>query len=214
MTTLVALLAAGLLAHPSATAPTIPNCYAQEIAPKALVLACADGNFSIDGMRWRRWGAATATTSGLARQNDCDPYCAAGHFHAYPVVVTASRPRTCLGGRRQYTHLAWSFTASRPSGMAASTGVEPFPCSWGLHPGLSAQRAGGEIVLSGTAWTRNSACPRKVTLRTGGTKIAEVTLSGGDTFRFAWRSPPGRHVVVARQECRGGSLFEAAVVVG
>jgi hypothetical protein len=110
-TALVALAAAASLALPAAAAttpPTIPDCYSQVVAPREMVLACGDGNLSLEDLSWTSWGAATATASGNARANDCDPYCAAGTFRTYPVSVTATGLRTCLSGRRQYTHLEWS----------------------------------------------------------------------------------------------------------
>jgi len=178
-----------------------------------MVLACADGNLSLEDLIWTDWGADTATATGNARANDCDPYCASGTFRTYPVSVTASDPKTCLSGRRQYTHLEWSTQARPPPGQANPAGDMTFPCSWRLHPGLTATPANGKALLSGDAWAHTSACPRRVTLTTAGRKIATVPLSGKGTFSYAWRAPAGRHVVVARQQCRGAQLFEAALVV-
>ena len=35
-------------------------------------------------LRWRGWNRNVATARGTAYANDCIPYCAAGHFIAYP----------------------------------------------------------------------------------------------------------------------------------
>jgi hypothetical protein len=204
-----ALAASGAAA---ATPPTIPDCYAQVVAPTSMVLACADGNLTLEGLSWSGWGKPTATATGDAHANDCDPYCAAGTFRTYPVSVTASDPQTCRSGRRQYTHLVWSTQAKPPPGLANPAGDLTFPCSWGLHPGLRAYRSNGFVILTGKAWTRSAACPKKVRLTTGSRTIAEVALSGTG-FRTAWRAPAGRHLVVARQSCRGSTLYEASVVV-
>lgn len=210
--TFVALVAAALLAHQGAPAPTIPDCFTQVVAPKQIVLACGDGNFWIGALRWRGWGDATAAATGTANQNDCDPYCAAGQFHAYPVTVTASAPRTCRSGRRQYTLLEYRYTGDRPAG-AAATGSEAFPCKWPLHPGLTARRSGGSVVLAGSAWIRSAACPGTVALTSAGAAIATPRLTSKGSFRVVWKAPAGRHVVVARQQCGGASLREATVVV-
>jgi hypothetical protein len=207
------LAAAVIFAHGSAATPTIPDCFTQVVAPRELTLACGDGNFWLGALRWRGWGGATATAVGTAHANDCKPYCAAGRFHAYPVAVDASRPTTCLGGRRQYTRLSLRHTGASRPGVGA-TETESFPCTWPLHPGLTARRAGGAVVLSGTAWgARADGCPATVALASGTTTIAKPPVSANGGFRVLWRATPGRHVVVARQTCRDGSLREAAVVV-
>ena len=147
------LAAALMLAQGSGTPPTIPDCFTRVVAPRTVTLACGDGNFWLGGLRWSGWGAATATATGTAHANDCKPYCAAGHFHAYPVTVAASRPATCLGGLRQYTRLSLRYTAARRPG-ARATETETFPCTWPLHPGLTARRSSRTVALSGTAWAR------------------------------------------------------------
>jgi hypothetical protein len=112
--------------------PTIPNCGHAVVAPKTLTLACADANYGLARMSWRRWGDATATGSGVASANDCTPYCAAGHFHTYPVTATASLLRTCSPGKRvgpaQYTLLVLRYPGKRPAGVGR-TDTWKFPCS-------------------------------------------------------------------------------------
>jgi hypothetical protein len=212
---LLAVVAAVLASAASASAPaptTIPDCFSQVASPKSIVLACADFNFSLQDLAWTDWGGPTATATGEARANDCDPYCAAGTFRTYPVSVTASGVRTCPSGRKQYTHLDWSTQAKPPPGVANPAGDTAFPCSWALHPGLTASRSAGKVVLTGKAWTRSAACPRRVQLTTGGRELAEVALSGTG-FRYVWKAPAGRHRVVARQTCGTRTLYEASVVV-
>ena len=203
----VVLAVAALVAHVSASAPTIPDCYTQVTTPARITLACADGNFWVDGLRWRGWGTTTAIATGTSHQNDCTPNCAGGHFKTRAVSVAATKPATCLGGRRQYTHFVWRFTAGRAGGSA------DFPCSWPLHPQLSARRSGGTITLDGAAWSRGDGCPATVAITSGATKVATATVPKSGAFEVAWKSPPGRHVVVARQTCRGGRLYEAVVSV-
>jgi hypothetical protein len=203
----VLLAVAALMAHGSASAPTIPDCYTQVVSPARITLACADGNFLVAGLRWRGWGGATATATGTSHQNDCTPNCAAGHFQNNAVSVTAIKLATCLGGRRQYTRLVWRFTLGRARGST------DFPCGWPLHPQLSAKRSGGTIALYGAAWTRGGGCRASVAITSGATKVATATVPKSGAFKVLWKQPQGRHVVVARQTCRGGRLFEAVVSV-
>jgi hypothetical protein len=112
---IAALLAAAALSHAGARQPTIPICFLRPVAPEEIVLACGDGNFSLEGLRWRGWGKPSASATGVVHVNDCKPYCAAGHFHDYAVTATASRLATCKG-RRQYTRLTWRYTGRRPPG--------------------------------------------------------------------------------------------------
>jgi len=212
--TFATLAAAVLLAHASGSPPTIPDCFTQVVAPTEITLACGDGNFWLGGMRWRGWGGATTAGTGAAHANDCDPNCAAGHFHTYAVTVTASRPATCVGGRRQYTRLTLRYAAARRPG-SPRTDTETFPCTWPLHPGLTARRtpSAGTVVLSGTAWGASSdGCTPKVELASGPTAIATTPVSATGGFRVTWHAAPGRRVVVARQTC-GDGLRVAAVVL-
>ena len=204
----VLLAVAAVVAHGSVSAPpTIPDCYTQVVSPARITVACGDGNFWLAGLRWRNWGKTTATATGRSHENNCTPDCVHGVFRTHAVSVTASKPVTCLGGRRQYTRLVWRFTPS------AATGSSDFPCSWPLHPGLAAKHAGGTVTLTGSAWTRGAGCPTTVALTTGSTKIATATIGKSGAFSVAWHAPAGRHVVVARQTCRGGALYEAVVSV-
>ena len=209
----VVFAAAIAVAAGAATTPTtIPDCFSQEVAPRDLVLACGDGNFAFSDLAWTSWGSETATATGEAHANDCNPSCVDGTSRTYPVDVTANGLRTCPSGRRQYTHLEWSSQAKPPPGLANLAGETRFPCSWPLHPGLTATRSAGKVVLTGRYWTASADCPKRVQLTSGATKIADVPLAGTG-FRYTWHAPPGRHVVVARQTCGSRTLYEASVVV-
>lgn len=76
------------------------------VRPRSIVLACADANAYLTGLRWTTWTAATATGSGVLHENDCKPYCAAGHFHARAATVALSRPRRCKGAL-VFTRVDW-----------------------------------------------------------------------------------------------------------
>ena len=96
------------------------------VRPASMIVACGDGNFYLAGDHWTSWGRATATGNATAHQNDCTPYCAAGHFHKYVVAMTLSKPRACKG-RTVFVHLAWRFVGTKPSGVARRDGLD-FPC--------------------------------------------------------------------------------------
>ncbi len=67
------------------------------VRPRSIVIACADANAYLTGLHWKTWTATRAAGSGVLHRNDCNPYCAAGHFHTSAAVVTLSRPKRCKG---------------------------------------------------------------------------------------------------------------------
>jgi len=98
-------------------------------APKTWVLACADGNFWLSGLKWSDWGTAEAKASGTAHVNDCTPNCAAGHFHTARVTVTLSALRTC-DGRRQYAKLEVEYAPGTPAVFKPQPLREAVGCSY------------------------------------------------------------------------------------
>src|ERR1700736_6495237 len=64
------------------------NCQGQpQVRPGSFTLACADGNDYLSGLSWTSWTPRLASGYGTQVIDDCLPYCAAGHFHSYPVLV-------------------------------------------------------------------------------------------------------------------------------
>lgn len=75
-----------------------------EVRPTSLLLVCTDGTAGLQNLTWSHWGhnilkssgtphvipAPTATGTGEFVLNDCQPNCAQGHDHTYPVQVTLS----------------------------------------------------------------------------------------------------------------------------
>jgi hypothetical protein len=100
-----------------------------QIRPAEVVFACGDGNFYATGLSWRHWGESDAEAVGVAHQNDCTPYCAAGHFHTYPLSVRLSRPVSCVKGRREFSRWSWRFTKTKPAHVPRA-GSETLPCSF------------------------------------------------------------------------------------
>lgn len=97
----VGALALGLTGSASATTarPATPSltsvqmvvfdCPGQRalVEPKTFILTCADANSLLSGLSWTSWTGSLASATGTLQENDCTPYCAAGHFHSYPAIV-------------------------------------------------------------------------------------------------------------------------------
>jgi hypothetical protein len=130
MRVLLATLAAVAAASAAAAAP-LPGyggCTAQvKVRPVEIVFACGDANFYANHLRWSRWTAGEAVATGTGWQNDCTPYCAAGHFHHFPIRVTLSKPLRCGGGRVEFSSVAWRFTREKPA-AAPRAGSQVFSC--------------------------------------------------------------------------------------
>lgn len=107
------------------------RCANGRYRPRTIMVACGDGNFYFTNLRWHGWNTRVARGRGLANENDCNPFCAAGHFHAYPISVRLSRPRLCDDGRWDYTRIAWRYPAAR--GRGDRSGHESW--MWTCHPG-------------------------------------------------------------------------------
>jgi hypothetical protein len=103
-----------------------------QVRPREVVVACGDGNFYVDHLRWQRWGATSAVASGIGHLNDCTPYCAAGHFHAARIDLTLARAVVCVRGRREFSTIRWRWLGARPLGKNSA---ETLPCRFlRLHP--------------------------------------------------------------------------------
>lgn len=122
MRRLLPLLAVGCLAAVGvAPAPArTPRTYASSCGqlryrPHAIVIACGDGNFGLKHLHWRHWGEHGASGRGLAYANDCDPFCAAGHFHSYRVRVRLVGLKHCHG-RQAFRRVRIRYLHHRPAG--------------------------------------------------------------------------------------------------
>lgn len=95
----------------AAAAPpvTVPNCGVDQTKPPALTIACGDGNDYLKSLHWTLWSATAAKATGTEEVNDCQPYCAAGKFHSYPVTVTLDHVRA-----HRFTRIHLHYTGERP----------------------------------------------------------------------------------------------------
>ncbi|MFJ4784045.1 hypothetical protein [Streptomyces sp. NPDC088794] len=97
--------------------PVLVDClWHTDVRPGDFTLACGDGNSRLTSLKWSQWGTETATAEGVNMLNDCKPYCAAGTFRSYPVVVRLSDPKPWKKhpGTRHYTRITLSYPDSRP----------------------------------------------------------------------------------------------------
>ena len=74
------------------------NCqFKPQVRPSAMILTCADANDVLTGLHWVSWGMGAAFATGIEQINDCTPYCAAGKFINYPVLVDLWRAEPLPG---------------------------------------------------------------------------------------------------------------------
>jgi hypothetical protein len=87
-----------------------------EVKPSTFTLACADGNDYLTGLSWTSWTPQLASGYGTQEVNDCLPYCAAGHFHSYPVRITLHGSAAVRGypGTVRYTTMTLTYPGARP----------------------------------------------------------------------------------------------------
>ncbi|MFB7288668.1 hypothetical protein [Actinacidiphila glaucinigra] len=99
-------------------ATVLVTCFGRGLVmPPDFLLACGDGNDRLGGLYWSHWAADSAVATGYEEANDCDPYCAAGHFHTFPVKITLSDSKPWPGdpGLRHFTKLTISYPDTEPS---------------------------------------------------------------------------------------------------
>ncbi len=127
---LAAFLLTGGMVPPAAAAPamSLPDCLGKpQTKPSQVTFACADGNFYAEKLQWTGWGEPFAAAVGTAELNDCTPYCAAGKFHKYRLIVIASGRQQCPGGRQAYAKVEYAFVGKDPTPNATDASVD-FPC--------------------------------------------------------------------------------------
>ena len=102
------------------------DCKAPSLEPSEIVLTCADYGWILEDLHWSSWTPTQATAVGTFIYNDCNPNCAAGHFHSVPGTrVTLTAP--VRGARGQ---LVWSRLVQSPEPPGYVTGPlhgGPFP---------------------------------------------------------------------------------------
>jgi hypothetical protein len=92
----------------------ISDCTRATSRPKAVTLACADGNALLDQLDWSSFGGHSAAARGRLVINTCQPDCAQGRDVSYQVSVRASDPRNCKGALRVYGEVTLRFDGRAP----------------------------------------------------------------------------------------------------
>ncbi|WP_078969440.1 hypothetical protein [Streptomyces cyaneogriseus] len=108
-------------AHHQAQDPVLVDCQERPVVrPADFLLACGDGNSRLTSLEWKSWDATAAVARGVNVVNDCKPYCAAGTFRSYAVVVRLDDARSWeeQPDLRQYTRMTLTYTGDRPEGSA------------------------------------------------------------------------------------------------
>jgi hypothetical protein len=96
------------------TRPVVIDCLGKgNVEPATFVLTCADGNSYLTRLHWTTWNSEVATATGTLMENDCVPYCAAGHFHSYPAVIVLWEPEQYAAVRR-FTEMTQILPGARP----------------------------------------------------------------------------------------------------
>ncbi len=109
-----------LITHsaPAASGKTVVvNCLSkQQTRPSSFILTCADANDVLADLHWVSWSSGAAFATGIEQINDCTPYCAAGKFISYPVLVDLWRPEPLPGhpGTSYFSRVTRVYTANRP----------------------------------------------------------------------------------------------------
>jgi hypothetical protein len=93
----------GVLAATTTTAPASPSLYVSTgMMPGSLFAWPSfpariwyDNHDFMAQLRWTRASPASASGVGTFHVDMCNPDCAAGSYHSYGTVLTASRPKSC-----------------------------------------------------------------------------------------------------------------------
>ena len=100
--------------------PVIVDClWHPKVRPGDFMIACGDGNSLLSSIHWSQWGSAEAVAKAVNVVNDCKPYCAAGRFHPYPVVVRLDHPQPWKKHPQlwHYARMSLTYTDGRPDGF-------------------------------------------------------------------------------------------------
>ncbi|MGV9558220.1 hypothetical protein [Streptomyces sp. NPDC003401] len=101
--------------------PVLVDCFQHpQVRPDDFVLACGDGNSRLVSLKWVRWDDRSAKARGVNVVNDCKPYCAAGTFRSYPVVVRLDRAQSWEKdpATERYGRITLEYPAQRPEQFA------------------------------------------------------------------------------------------------
>lgn len=102
------------------------NCSTPSVEPVKIILSCGDFGEYLTGVTWSSWSSVSATGSGTLHYNDCNPNCAAGHFHtASGMKFTLSAPESNSVGATVWSKLL--FAEQPPDGIPADQTLSTSP---------------------------------------------------------------------------------------
>ena len=99
------------------------GCRGHRYKPRKVILACADANLYVTGLRYSSYGSREAKATGVFHQNDCTPDCAGGRFHEHGGSIRFFGVIACANGRRYFARARYSFPGRGGKGTAD---IEPF----------------------------------------------------------------------------------------
>ena len=73
------------------------DCNHFTVRPRRIGIACGDGGFYLDHLRYARWTRTSAFATGIAVLRRCVPACASGYYVRHHVRVTFDRVRMVFG---------------------------------------------------------------------------------------------------------------------
>ncbi|MFF3849020.1 hypothetical protein [Streptomyces sp. NPDC002328] len=97
--------------------PVLVDClWDPQVRPADFILACGDGNSRLLSLKWSHWDADSARATGINAVNDCKPYCAAGTFRSYRVIVRLDEPKPWekRADVERYGRITLEYTGDRP----------------------------------------------------------------------------------------------------
>jgi hypothetical protein len=99
---------------PHKPVPLVRDCPGNKstVKPRALQLACADGNERLATLKWKLWSTSKAVGGGTLYVNDCAPDCASGHFHSYKASVVLTKVKRTKVGTMYFTRYTLSWVQS------------------------------------------------------------------------------------------------------
>jgi hypothetical protein len=109
----------------AAQAQVTADCNHFRVRPVTIVIACGDGGFYLDHLRYDGWTRALANASGIAMARRCVPDCAHGHYVGQAVHVRLDRVRVVFGSSI-FTRATITYTQS---GRIETEFVLPLGCS-------------------------------------------------------------------------------------
>ncbi|HEY5389130.1 MAG TPA: hypothetical protein VIJ83_01140 [Solirubrobacteraceae bacterium] len=129
LSTVVLACAIAVPALASGTARrVVGNCTKSQVRPHSIIIACGDGNILLTHLTWSSFGGASAHGSGDYSANDCNPNCAAGKFHSYPVKVALSKAMPCKDRYDDYQLASLTFTGRRPPEQKSASAKVALAC--------------------------------------------------------------------------------------